>query len=187
MSLSLEDILADWRHQRRVASLAFGALTLTLAGIVLILFRQIDERGKVERELAEVQRLESVRLREANERLEEALEREQRARREVEAASYVKDEFLMTVSHELRTPLTAIYGWVRMLAGEGMSRDQQMRALAAVERNARAQTRLIEDLLDVSRAIGGKLRIEARPINLPDVLRAAVETLGPALAGRPAG
>ena len=181
VSLSLEDILADWRHQRRVASLAFGALTLTLAGIVLILFRQIDERGKVERELAEVQRLESVRLREANERLEEALEREQRARREVEAASYVKDEFLMTVSHELRTPLTAIYGWVRMLAGEGMSRDQQMRALAAVERNARAQTRLIEDLLDVSRAIGGKLRIEARPINLPDVLRAAVETLGPAL------
>ena len=62
------------------------------------------------------------RLRDANDKLEETLEREQRARREVEAASYLKDEFLMTVSHELSTPLTAIYGWVRLLSGERMTR-----------------------------------------------------------------
>jgi signal transduction histidine kinase/ActR/RegA family two-component response regulator len=141
-------------------------------------------RSKAERDLTEVQRLEAERLRQSNERLEEALELEQRARRETEAASYLKDEFLMTVSHELRTPLTAIYGWVRMLAGEGLSSDQRRRAISAVERNARAQTRLIDDLLDVSRAISGKLRLEARPVNVADVLLAAVETLGAALEAK---
>ena len=184
ISLSLEDILEDWRHQRRISSLAFGALGLTFAGIVLVLFRQVNARITVERALIDVQRLESERLRDANDKLEETLEREQRARREVEAASYLKDEFLMTVSHELRTPLTAIYGWVRLLSGERMTREQQTRALAAVERNARTQTRLIDDLLDVSRAISGKLRIEARPTNVADVLLAAVETLGPALEAK---
>ena len=90
----------------------------------------------------------------------------------------------MTVSHELRTPLTAIYGWARLLSGERMTHEQQTRALAAVERNARTQTRLIDDLLDVSRGISGKLRIEARPANVADVLLAAVETLGPALEAK---
>jgi signal transduction histidine kinase len=184
VSLNRTEILADWRHQRQVALLAFGALTLTLGGMVLILFRQIDARMKVERALAEVQRLESVRLRDANERLEAALESEQRARRETEAASYLKDEFLMTVSHELRTPLTAILGWVRMLSGENMSRDEHGRAIAAIERNARSQTRLIDDLLDVSRAINGKLRIEARPVNVADVLLGVVETFRPALGAK---
>jgi signal transduction histidine kinase len=139
---------------------------------------------KVERALAEVQRLESVRLRDANERLEAALESEQRARRETEAASYLKDEFLMTVSHELRTPLTAILGWVRMLSGENMAREEHSRAIAAIERNARSQTRLIDDLLDVSRAINGKLRIEARPVNVADVLLGVVETFRPALGAK---
>jgi signal transduction histidine kinase/CheY-like chemotaxis protein len=184
VSLSDEEILDDWQHQRQVTGLALGALAVTLGGIVLILFRQIDARGRVERALAEQEQLEAVRLREANERLEQSLEREQRARRETEAASYLKDEFLMTVSHELRTPLTAIYGWVRMLASDTMPRDQQLRALAAVERNARAQTRLIDDLLDVSRAISGKLRLEARPVNVADVVLAAAETLGPALQAK---
>ncbi len=184
VSLNRDEVLADWRHQRQIASLAFGALTLTLTGVVLVLFRQFKERAHIEQTLSDVQRLEAERLREANERLEDALEREQKARRESEAASYLKDEFLMTVSHELRTPLTAIYGWVRMLAADGMSRDQQTRALAAVERNARAQTRLIDDLLDVSRAISGKLRIEASPVNVADVLRAASDTLGPALEAK---
>jgi len=111
-------------------------------------------------------------------------DREQQARKDIEAASYMKDEFLMMVSHELRTPLTAIYGWVRVLASREMSKAEQLRALKAIERNAVAQTRLIDDLLDVSRAITGKLRLESRPIEVAAVVRAAVESLGAALQAR---
>jgi signal transduction histidine kinase len=96
----------------------------------------------------------------------------------------MKDEFLMTVSHELRTPLTAIYGWARVLATKEMPPDEQSRAIAAIERNAHAQTRLIDDLLDVSRAISGKLRVEPKPVNAAEVVRAAVETLAPAVAAK---
>ncbi len=170
VSLSKGEILSDWQRQIQTSLTAFVALTLTLALMVRVLFRQMDERTKIQQELGDVQRLEAARLRETNERLEEALEREQRARRETEAASYLKDEFLMTVSHELRTPLTAIYGWVRMLAADRDAADEQRRrALAAVERNARAQTRLIDDLLDVSRAISGKLRLDARPVSVAEI------------------
>ena len=76
----------------------------------------------------------------------------------------------MTLSHELRTPLTAIFGWVRMLATKPLSGEERTRALSAVERNARAQTRLIDDLLDVSRAISGKLRLEPRLVHVPDAV-----------------
>jgi His Kinase A (phospho-acceptor) domain len=169
VSLSRSEALADWRAQLRTTLIVIGALTATLGGIVFAFFRQIDERVRVEGELRDVQRLESIHLREANERLEGALGRERRARRETEEASRLKDEFLMTLSHELRTPLTAIYGWIRMLATGIVPPEQQGRALAAVERNARAQTRLIEDLLDVSRTISGKLRLDARTVNIADV------------------
>jgi signal transduction histidine kinase len=178
------DVLADWRRQRRVSATALGALTVTLGALLALYFRVLDARTRAERELVEVQRLESQRLREANDRLEDALEREKRARQETEAASYLKDEFLMTVSHELRTPLTAIYGWARVLGSKEMPREQQARAIAAIERNAKAQTTLIDDLLDVSRAISGKLRLDARVVHVEDVLRAAAETLGPAMAAR---
>ena len=184
VSLSERDVLADWRRERRVAAAAFGALTLALALVVVVLFRTVNARERVERELADVLRLEAERLRETNERLAGALEREQRARKEIETASYLKDEFLMTVSHELRTPLTAIYGWARVLGGRELPKDQQARAIAAIERNAHAQTRLIDDLLDVSRAISGKLRLEPRTINVADVLRAAIETVSPAMAAK---
>jgi signal transduction histidine kinase len=181
VSLNTKEVLADWRQQRRTTVLAFAALTLTLAGMLSVLFRQMTARANVEHELGHVQRLEAARLLEANERLEQALEREQNARQETEAASYLKDEFLMTVSHELRTPLTAIYGWVRMLANDSMRADERRRALAALERSARAQAKLIDDLLDMSRSISGKLRIDARAVNVSDVVRAAIDTVRPAL------
>jgi signal transduction histidine kinase/ActR/RegA family two-component response regulator len=184
VSLSEDDVLEDWRRQRRVSASAFGALTLTLAAMVVVLFRAVNEREHAERELDAVRQLESGRLREANERLEEALEGERRARKETEAASYLKDEFLMTVSHELRTPLTAIYGWARVLGTRQLESAQQAKAIAAIERNAHAQTRLIDDLLDVSRAISGKLRLDARVIDVAGVLRAAIETVSPALAAK---
>jgi signal transduction histidine kinase len=184
VSLERSEVLADWNHQVRSSAVALSALALTVGFMVVIVFREMQARSRAEQELTTLQRLESDRLREANERLEDALQKEQRARRETEIANYEKDEFLMTVSHELRTPLTAIAGWVGMLAGREMTREQQARALEAIERNAAAQARLIEDLLDVSRAISGRLRIEARLVDLRAVIRAAIDTLQPALAAK---
>jgi signal transduction histidine kinase/ActR/RegA family two-component response regulator len=109
-----------------------------------------------------------------------ALEREQTARRDAETASALKDQFLMTVSHELRTPLTAIYGWARMLVAGTMNEHQRVSALQTIERNARAQMHIIDDLLDVSRVMGGKLRLDIRPIDLGEAVRDAVETARPA-------
>jgi signal transduction histidine kinase len=184
VSYSRTEVLAHWRHQVRTAIFALGALALTLTGVVFGLFRQIDARSKAENALADVQRLEAERLRETNERLAAALEGEQRARRESEQASYLKDQFLMTVSHELRTPLTAIYGWAKVLITGGLPADQRERAIEAVERNARVQAKLIDDLLDVSRGISGRLRIEARPVAVGEVLLAAADTLAPAIQAK---
>jgi signal transduction histidine kinase/ActR/RegA family two-component response regulator len=108
------------------------------------------------------------------------LDRERAARAEAELANRMKDQFLMTVSHELRTPLTAIYGWARMLLTGEIRPDQTPRALQAIERNAQAQTQLVNDLLDVSRAISGKLRLNVRPVDLADVMAAAVASIEPA-------
>ena len=180
VSLLRSDVLAGWYQQRRVAAIAYGAFALTLCSILLALFRVAGARERAERELDAVQRQEAERLRVSNERLSQALDREQQARRQVEEASSMKDDFLMTVSHELRTPLTAIYGWVRVLASREMPHAEQARALAAIERNALAQTRLIDDLLDVSRAIAGKLRLESRAVDVAAAIRGAVETLTPA-------
>ena len=184
VSFSEESVLADWYRQRRTVATAFGALTLTLGLIVAALFRVVSARERIQQELDDVQRQEAERLRIANERLEAALEREQQARKATEEASYMKDEFLMTISHELRTPLTAIYGWSRVLSTREMAPAERQRAIAAIERNAHAQTRLIDDLLDVSRAISGKLRLETRMVNLAEVLAAAIETVNPALTAR---
>ena len=181
ISLSEADVLSDWYAQRRISAIAYGALTLTLGLIVAALLHVVSARQRVEHKLAEMQRVEAERLRTANERLEAALEREQQARKATEEASYLKDEFLMTVSHELRTPLTAIYGWARVLGTKEMPKEDQQRALSAIERNAHAQTRLIDDLLDVSRAISGKLRLEIRRVTVADILNAAIETVSPAL------
>ncbi len=100
--------------------------------------------------------------------------------RERDEASRLKDEFLMTVSHELRTPLTAIYGWARMLS-TGQIRDaQRPRAIDAIERNAAALQQLVNDLLDVSRVVSGRLRLDVQPVALPDVVAAAIDAIRPA-------
>lgn len=105
---------------------------------------------------------------------------EQKARKEAEAANRAKDEFLATVSHELRTPLNAILGWARILRGGRLDEASIARAYETVERNARAQAQLIEDLLDVSRIISGKLRLDVRPLELASVIQGAIETTRPA-------
>jgi len=105
---------------------------------------------------------------------------ERQAREEAQAANRAKDEFLATLSHELRTPLNAMIGWTRMLRTRNLAPDKAQKALETIERNARAQAELIEDILDVSRIITGKLRIEIRPVDLPSIVDAAIESVRPA-------
>ncbi|QRN99618.1 CHASE3 domain-containing protein [Archangium violaceum] len=104
----------------------------------------------------------------------------QEERKHAEEANRLKDDFLATVSHELRTPLTAMLGWVKMLRSGRLAPDKHARALETVDRNAQAQAQLIEDLLDVSRIITGKLRLETRPVHLAEVVQAAMESVRPA-------
>jgi len=99
---------------------------------------------------------------------------------ELENASLVKDEFLATISHELRTPLNAVLGWVRMLRSDTLPPDKRERALEIIERNANAQALLIEDLLDVSRIVSGKLRLDVGAVDLTGVVANAVDTVRPA-------
>ena len=108
------------------------------------------------------------------------LAREQAARRAAEVANRAKDDFLATVSHELRTPLTAILGWTRMLRTGAVVEAAVPRALETVERNARVQAQLIEDILDVSRIVSGKMRVEIRRLDLRSAVQAAVDAAGPA-------
>lgn len=105
---------------------------------------------------------------------------EQQARKEAEIASRTKDEFLGLLSHELRTPLNAILGWTRMLNTGQLEEEASARALETIDRNAKLQARLIEDMLDVSRIITGKLRLDIQPVDLAAVVNAAVDTLRPA-------
>jgi PAS domain S-box-containing protein len=117
-------------------------------------------------------------------RLEEArsalLAREQEARADAEAGNRAKDEFLAILSHELRTPLNAVYGWARMMQTRQLDEETSARALDAIVRNANAQVQLIDDLLDVSRVINGKMRLDVRPVDVREVIDAALDAVGPA-------
>ncbi len=105
------------------------------------------------------------------------LEREQAAREAAEAANRTKDEFLAVVSHELRSPLNPILGWSTLLKNGVLDEAKTQKALAVIERNAKLQTELIDDLLDVSRMLRGKLDITVRPVNLAATIQAATETV----------
>ena len=117
----------------------------------------------------------------ANAERDALLQREQRARLAADAASRLKDEFLTTLSHELRTPATSILGWVRMLRTGRMGSANIEPALEALERSAKAQAALIEDLLDVSRIVSGTMRLALQAANVPDLLAAAVAVLRPSV------
>lgn len=111
--------------------------------------------------------------------LEELVAKEQAARREAENASRAKDDFLATVSHELRTPLTAVLGWAHMLRMHDTEPSRIRHGLEVIERSARAQNRLINDLLDVSRIVSNKLRMTREPVPLAQVVAAAVDQVRP--------
>jgi len=107
------------------------------------------------------------------------LDREKTTRKQLEVANRMKDEFLVTLSHELRTPLSAILGWAHVLGRGNLPAAQVDKAIETIERNARSQLQLIEDLLDVSRIISGKIRVESRPVDLRDVTESAIEVIRP--------
>jgi PAS domain S-box-containing protein len=132
-----------------------------VGGVVLV-FRDITEHRQIEQAREELFRSEKA------------------ARAQAEQANRVKDEFLATVSHELRTPLNSMLGWVRILRSRTPSDDYAARALETIERSARLQNQLIEDLMDVSRIMNGKLRLDVRPVHLSPTIEAALDVMRPA-------
>ena len=113
----------------------------------------------------------------AEENLRAVLVREQLARAEAETANRMKDEFLATVSHELRTPLNAIIGWLHMVKSGRLDEETKARALETIERNAKSQAQLVEDILDVSRMISGKLRLQITVVDVASVINAAIDAV----------
>ncbi len=116
----------------------------------------------------------------AEEERAKLLDRERTARAEAERANRMKDEFLATLSHELRTPMTAILGWARILHTTTQDSEDLARGLEIIERNARTQSQIIEDLLDMSRIISGKVRLDVQQVDLHDVIESALTTVRPA-------
>ncbi|MUL36016.1 hybrid sensor histidine kinase/response regulator [Gloeocapsopsis sp. AAB1 = 1H9] len=134
-----------------------------------LLNKKIDELAK---EIRQRQRVEEERA--------QLLVQEQKARTEAENLNRLKDEFLSTVSHELRTPLNAILGWSHILRVKRVDEAMMNRALETIERNARSQAQLIDDLLDISRIITGKIRLNVQTIELLTVIETAMDTVRPA-------
>jgi PAS domain S-box-containing protein len=134
-------------------------------GVVLV-FRDIRERRRVEEERAEL------------------LARERAARTEAEEASRAKDEFIATLSHELRTPLNSVLGWARLLRMGKLDTSGMRRAVEAVERGATTQAQIVDDLLDMARIVRGQLRLDVRPVEMVTVIEAAVDIVRPAAAAR---
>jgi len=176
----LESLLARLEREGRIH--LYETVWLTKAGerinVSLTISPIRNELGRtigvstIARDITERKRLEAER--------EQFLGREQEARREAEAANRTKDEFLAIVSHELRTPLTSILGWVRQVRSGRLAREAVESALEIIERNARIQTGLIEDILDVSRIIAGSLRLDLRPVDPATIIVSAIETIRPA-------
>jgi PAS domain S-box-containing protein len=123
-------------------------------------------------------------LRRQTEERQQLLENERSARAEAERANRLKDDFLATLSHELRTPLNAVMGWAHMLARRELNDAQQRQALAAIHRNALAQSRLVDDVLDLSRIITGRMALAADPVELTEIVRTTVESFTPAVLGK---
>lgn len=135
--------------------------------------RNITERKLAEASLKEAQKAAEA----ANAEKAQLLDSERLARAEAERASRLKDEFLATLSHELRTPLNAVLGWATILREKKQSDQQMVQGLDAIDRNARVQAQIIDDLLDMSRIISGKVRLDVQPLDLPAIVLEAVDTV----------
>jgi PAS domain S-box-containing protein len=181
------DIAYEKRYVRKDGSVVWSMTTVTLMK---------DSAGQPERFIGVIEDITSrkeiendnARLYEAAQKASEErkflLESERAARTAAERMSDMKDEFLATLSHELRTPLNAIVGWSQVLRKGSLSEVDYLKGLETIERNARMQTRLIEDLLDMSRIASGKLRLEVQPLHPASFIEAAIETVTPAAAAK---
>lgn len=123
------------------------------------------------------ERMKGEREKLAREASEQSLERLRRAETELRRMDKIKDEFLATVSHELRTPMNAIIGWSELLKDRNMNPDHGKQAIEVIHRNARAQAQMVEDLLDISRIMTGKMQLQRQPVSLVDVVRDVVESV----------
>jgi signal transduction histidine kinase/CheY-like chemotaxis protein len=155
---------------------AFGVALHTLAEIALLLIVLWWTGLAIARQARERQLAEAAR--------ERLLTLEQEARHEAERQATIRDEFLATLSHELRTPLNAVLGWSHILRTDLGNPERALHAIEVIERNARLQTQLISDLLDMSRIVSGKMRLHVQPVELPAVIAAAVEAVQPAADAR---
>jgi signal transduction histidine kinase len=169
------DVLA-----RRAIADATGLAALAVAAAILAGFAS---HRLARRRASDVIAAQSA-VRAALEQRTEALHREREALDEAELASHFKDDFLANVSHELRTPLNAIVGWSSVLKRGMLTGADRDRAIEAVDRNATALTRIVNDLLDVSHLMQGQLKLDLAPVDLRDVARAAAATLAPACAAK---
>ena len=158
-------------------------LAATLATQVATAYENAQLYTNAQRHAEELQ-LEIAERKQAEEERAQLLISERAARAEAEQVNRTKDEFLATLSHELRTPLTAILGWSHLVRTGKLEDDQLLRAVETIERNARSQSQLIDDLLDVSRIITGKLQIEPRSIDLRSVIEAAIEAVRPSFEAK---
>jgi len=151
-------------------------LSLSLVGAAAMISRRFDDRRiLLEREIAERRRAEEVR--------EALLVSERSARAEAERATRLKDEFVATLSHELRTPLNAIVGWASILRADRRN-ETIKQGVEVIERNARLQAQMIEELLDMSRILSGKLLFELEKTDVAEVVEAAVAAVQPAAAAK---
>ena len=166
-----------------IAALRQGAYDYLTKPCIIEELKHTVRRGIEHRRLMLAEREARAGLEQMNRELERRVEERtaelQSVNRELTEANRSKDIFLATLSHELRTPLTPVLGWVNLLRSSGPGADAalQKQGLDAIERNARLQARLVDDLLDISRAVSGKLRIEFEPVNLCAVIESAVETM----------
>ncbi|HEV7681388.1 MAG TPA: response regulator [Pyrinomonadaceae bacterium] len=158
-------------------------LAATLATQVVVAYENAVLYSGAQKHASELQ-LEITERKQAESARAQMLLREQAARADAEQANRTKDEFLATLSHELRTPLSAILGWSHLVRTGKLNEPQMSRAFETIERNARSQSQLIDDLLDVSRIITGKLQIEPQPVDLCQVIEDSIEGVRPALEAK---
>jgi signal transduction histidine kinase len=170
------------QHSQVIPAESYNAWTSDEDRLRAIVVLQ-QKANSLESEIAERQKAEQA-LRSATDELKSLLISEQLARAEAEMANRMKDEFLATVSHELRTPLNAIIGWTHMLRIGKLDNEATDRAIEIIDRNAKAQAQLVEDLLDVSRVIGGKLQLNVAPVDTASIINAAIDSLQPAATSR---